>query len=218
MSTRTEVLAETEPTPVRVRFAGETFTGRLLCAPNAIGLVDVENAREKLSVPARWCEALTEAAGKLLGAGDRFVGTAKVRDASAVIAPDPQAKKLPAIDGWTLREIELLRDFVTSIASRLVARGRRADGWLEAARFLKVALKEQRMRVVARDAGLTDEQRKDPNHLLREAYRQLGRAIKAFCAGVQPGQIVFSHQEEMVRSAIQHYLTHYAKLEDEATK
>ena len=202
-------------------FAGEMFTGRLLSAPDAIGLDEGRGTPARRSpVPARcrWRGALTEAAGRLLGAGDRFVGEAKARDASVVIAADPQAKKLPAIDGWTLREIELLRDFVTSIASRRVAQGRRADGWLEASRFLKLALKEQRMRVGAKDAGLTDEQRKDPNHLLREAYRQLGVAIKAFNAGVQPGQIVFTHQEEMMRSAIQHYLTHYAKLEDEATR
>ena len=180
---------------------GEEVHGLLLSAPNAIGICKVQRAHGVPVVYYRHVNrlrALTPEATVMLSMPrDRFVTTARVVEGEGP----------PEIDGWTIEDVVLFREYLAARYHEMTGRhGKRAVRMQQVLaaqlRYVKTWLKESRMRKVAAEGGLTDEERRDATALLR-------RVLALAWAMHRESRTMTREEVRMCQSA-NDFLQHYA--------
>ena len=187
----------------------------VLGPPNAIGVCRI---RHQGQIFSRFHGRLTphnDETRELLAKGVGFV------ERPAVTSHNAEQPEAPKIDGWTLAHVAQLREMLidetteyawylgrTPSPGKARTKLKKALATTTAAlRYVNAWLKTEHIRNTATRAGLTEEDRHDPNALLSLAAATISRQRKALYEATGTAQ---PQDDAILAEAIRNYLAHHA--------
>jgi hypothetical protein len=195
---------------VQITIDDERATGILSSSPNAIGVCDVLVGNRTVQRHVSKIKPLDAEAERTLAAGDRFVA----RDPDLIVDGISENLQYERPREWTIDDLELLHIYVykavfeAQAGPRRGSRKRRCDKLFAAKVVVKNWLKQSRMARTALQAGLSEEDMRDPLKLLRAAASAIQNLSTLYWK--ETGKNA-PDEFKRVASVIRDYLVHGAK-------
>jgi len=200
---------------VMILLDGEPVTAQLLSSPSAIGVCTIRVRGEDLVRHTSRIEPLDDEARRLLALGDSFVR----RNPDTLLGVAAKDTAAPRPKDWTIADLEMLRLYslarqqeaqrrLSAATARHRGRARRTfDDALLSMKVVSLWLKQARMERTAVEAGLSEEDARDPLKLLRAAQQAIWQLRDLYRE--RTGESA-PDKTKRVADAINNYFAHHA--------